>query len=198
MRIFVSPPAFNSRQYLGQIFIIVIIIPWLVFFGQLYPLAHGKPLNALNCCNSIDFGRTSRAWWKIKESHAASWPLSVHCFAIWMGKSTAVNFFCYMMGLQDPLDSKFHELITPGNTAFERSIDVWTYGLSRAPSALGSTENICRIQSLQTVRKTQLTFLAYDDEKNGWKTLLAFLEFHYFFVPCLVSSLSCILLRKFL
>lgn len=121
------------------------------------------------------------------------------CFAIWMGKSTAVNFLCYVMGLQDPLGSKFNELITPANTAFKRSIDVWTYGLSRAPSALGSTENICRIQSLQTVRKTKLTFLAYDnDEKNGWKAPSTFLEFHYFFVPCFVSSLSCPLLRKFL
>lgn len=85
------------------------------------------------------------------------------------------------MGLQDPLDSKFHELVTPGNRAVERSIDVWTYGLTRAPSALGSTENICRIRSLQTVGKTKLAFLASDDDgKNVWKAALTFLEFCYF------------------
>lgn len=101
------------------------------------------------------------------------------------------------MGLQDPSDSKFKELITPGNTAFERSIDVWTYGLTRALHALGSTENICRIKSLQTVRKTKLTFLAYDeDERNGWKAPLTFLEFHYFLFHILYLP-YCVPIEKF-
>lgn len=70
MRAFVSPPAFNSRQNLGQIVIVIISI---IIINN-----NNNNNNVLNCCNSIDFGRTSLAWWKSKESHTATWPLSGH------------------------------------------------------------------------------------------------------------------------